>query len=415
MQGFSMSSTSHSHEAASHTSAERSSHQQSPEVNSEQEILPDLSPIAEIKQRQNVLTAGQTLQLQRAIGNRATARMITSAAPSSGMGRLSPQRQPHIQHHAASTAIQRGPVKDKFIESTSTGMWFWKKRLQDEPIAQIDALLDQYEKALEDGDFQSQLTALSQVKDLADAGIPEEFKKAFGAGKPTQLVQAMKDIKKVATDLILPLRSKIEKPVEITGEKFIAKYSRAQNLVKGINPDDSADTKLRTLLANFLTEPFEYSMRHGNWEDWLRGGTDGDCKTLADAFAHIAMDGLGVVGVKAVGIETLFFVAGGGAVKDTNNAVGNVNAGSHWFFTSHYWVETPIGNYDLLFRGQPLDKSKWDYLKQPPTRLDKSGDVEEHHFSNFDQPVYDYIKAGGLSNRYTTNRTLALEHAGIKE
>jgi hypothetical protein len=51
-----MSSNSHGHEAASRTSAEHSSHQQSPEINLEQEILPELSPIAEIKQRQNVLT-----------------------------------------------------------------------------------------------------------------------------------------------------------------------------------------------------------------------------------------------------------------------------------------------------------------------------------------------------------------------
>jgi hypothetical protein len=189
-------------------------------------------------------------------------------------------------------------------------------------------------------------------------------------------------------------------------EKFLEKYPKTVDLLQNINLDGNDGECLKQLKENFANSKFEYTMAMTNVEAFLSGKRDGDCKTLATTFQKIAHECLGIKSVKVGYKGKDFFIPNGGKVLDTKGLTGNVDNGKHWAFTNHYWVESSIGNIDLLFLGQEVDQNKW--IDQ--TDEGKEGEIEYRTFgkhkvymSNFDT----------ITNRYATDLDAA--KSGQKE
>jgi hypothetical protein len=181
-------------------------------------------------------------------------------------------------------------------------------------------------------------------------------------------------------------------------EKFLKDYPAAATMLKNIKIGESDTKSLKTLKDEFMKSGFIYSMTPTSPDKFLNGTKDGDCSTLAKTYVKIAKEYLGIENVKIGSKLGDFFVPNGGKVLDQNQATGNVDNGKHWVFTNHYWVESPIGNIDLLFLGQELDTSKW---------IDKTGEGDDDgigYRAFGDYKVYDSnYMAATLADKYATS------------
>ncbi|MEH2247658.1 hypothetical protein [Nostoc sp.] len=181
-------------------------------------------------------------------------------------------------------------------------------------------------------------------------------------------------------------------------KKFLEDYPLAAKMLKNIDIGENEKKNLETLKKEFMNSGFVYTM-NATHEDRFLNNTkkEGDCSTLARAYVKIAKEYLGIDNVKIGCKSGDFFVPNGGKVLDMNNTTGNVDNGKHWVFTKHYWVESPIGNIDLLFLGQEANKSQW---------IDKTGKDKEHEidYDIFgDYRVYEANVMGKIAERYATD------------
>lgn len=183
-------------------------------------------------------------------------------------------------------------------------------------------------------------------------------------------------------------------------DKFLEKYPNTTDLLNGINLDEKDGECLKKLKENFVNSKFEYTMATTNVEAFLSGKRDGDCKTLAETFKKIAHECLGIKSVKLGYKGKDFFIPNGGKVLDSKGLTGNVDNGKHWVFTNHYWVESPIGNIDLLFLGKEVSESKWI----DKTGEGKEGEIEYRTFDKYKVYMSNYDT---LMNRYATNFEVA--------
>ncbi|WP_110988610.1 hypothetical protein [Acaryochloris thomasi] len=186
-------------------------------------------------------------------------------------------------------------------------------------------------------------------------------------------------------------------------EKFLQDYPVAAKMVEQINETDPQKS-LQALKEAFLKSGFTYSMAATAPEAFLKGRKDGDCSTLARAYVKIAHEYFGIENLEVCSKTKDFFVPGGGKVLDQNNATGNVDGGKHWVFTSHYWVDSPIGSIDLLFLGKAANESAW---------IDQTdeGGVDEIGYREFGKyRVYEAKYTGSsIADRYATDLAAAKE------
>ena len=170
-------------------------------------------------------------------------------------------------------------------------------------------------------------------------------------------------------------------------------------MVKNIKIGENDKKSLETLKKEFINSGFVYTMAPTNPDTFLKGTKkDGDCSTLARAYIKVAKEYLGIDNVKLGYKKGDFFVPHGGKVLDTNQATGNVDNGKHWVFTNHYWVESPIGNIDLLFLGQEVNQSQWINK----TNEGKENEIEYRIFGDY--KVYDAdFMAVNLAKKYATD------------
>lgn len=197
----------------------------------------------------------------------------------------------------------------------------------------------------------------------------------------------------------------IQKVQDEQSKKFLNDYPLAAKMVKGIAKKDNND-HLAVLMRRFMESDFVYDMTPTTPDDFLKGTKkNGDCSTLARAYVKIAQEYFGHEDVKVCSKIGDFFVPEGGKVLDANGATGNVDNGQHWVFTSHYWVNTPIGTIDLLFLGQEVDQNKW-VDKTEDGKL--SDELEYRKFGSNTVYVANYM-ASTLAEKYSTNKEIALE------
>ncbi len=193
-------------------------------------------------------------------------------------------------------------------------------------------------------------------------------------------------------------------------EKFCKDYPKAVEMLKSIKIGDDDTKNLRALIEIFMGSGFVYTMTAKSAETFLKGNKEGDCSTLARAYEKIAKEYLGIEDVKTVSKNEEFFVPNGGRVLDANQAKGNVDNGQHWVFTNHYWVESPIGDIDLLFLGQAVNKSQW--IEKTGEGVDEG--IEYRQFGDY--RVYESNQMGEtLAGRYATNRDEAREGKAAQE
>ncbi|MGF1603232.1 MAG: hypothetical protein GFH24_608438n49 [Chloroflexi bacterium AL-N5] len=191
-----------------------------------------------------------------------------------------------------------------------------------------------------------------------------------------------------------------EQGISIQRENFLKNYPLAAQMVKNIQINDSDPSiALISLKDKFMESGFIYTMAATHPDAFLKGmKKEGDCSTLAKAYAKIAQDYFGIKTVKVRSKTEDFFVPGGGKVLDQNNARGNVNNGEHWAFTSHYWVDTPIGSIDLLFLGKPVNESSWE----GQTGNGEEDGIEYRDFGDYRVHEARYTGAS-IANRYATD------------
>ncbi len=313
-------------------------------------------------------------QLQRSLGNRQTAQML-SVRPPALVQRM---------------VIQRELTKSSFVEDTT---WSWLcgvfhgRRGDDTVRAQVETALGVFEDSDQGA---AALRTLQQSLMDARGGLD------FG--------------EKVLAPLISKLMSEIKEAIQTLGEQAtvynLDEFPRAQELADGIDMSANVATKLNALKLKFAgIDWFSYEMSGGALTEMLKGsGTRGDCRTLALLFEWVAVNALGVSqdAVKIGYYGKDYLVRGGGQVTNAGALTGNVDAASdqHWRFTSHSWVETAIGNIDLLFLTQPLDRSGWIDLSG--SGID--GDKPFHQYG--DIKIYRQNMAG-IAHRYTTDVSLA--------
>jgi hypothetical protein len=194
-----------------------------------------------------------------------------------------------------------------------------------------------------------------------------------------------------------PMENELDKDAQ--REKFLKDYPQATKMLKNIKIGEDDNKNLEILKQEFMNSGFIYTMTATHPDNFLKGTKkEGDCSTLAKAYVKIAQEYLSIKSVKIGSKSGDFFVPHGGKVLDVNNATGNVDNGEHWVFTNHYWVESPIGNIDLLFLGQEVNQSQW---------IDKTeeGNEDAINYRIFgDYKVYDAnFMAKTLADKYATN------------
>jgi hypothetical protein len=181
-------------------------------------------------------------------------------------------------------------------------------------------------------------------------------------------------------------------------KKFLETYPIAAQILKNIKISENDKENLENLRNAFIHSGFIYTMTTTNPENFLKGATEGDCKTLAEAYVKIAKEYFDILDVKIGSKSKDFFVPGGGKVLDLNNATGNVDNGKHWVFTNHYWVESPIGTIDLLFLGQEVNRSQW--IDQ--TGKDQEDGIEYRIFGDYKVYQANFM-AATLADKYATD------------
>lgn len=150
----------------------------------------------------------------------------------------------------------------------------------------------------------------------------------------------------------MPMENELDKNAQ--REKFLKDYPLAAKMLKNIKIGENHKETLEALKKEFMNSGFVYTMTSTHPDNFLKGTKEGDCSTLAKAYVKIAKEYLGIENVKIGSKKGDFFFPNGGKVLDTNNATGNVDNGTHWVFTNHYWVESPFSTIDLLFLGNPV-------------------------------------------------------------
>ncbi len=317
-------------------------------------------------------------QLQRSLGNRQTAQMLSGRAPAL----------------AQRTVIQRELTKSSFVEDTT---WSWLCGIFHGRRGD-DGVRTKVETAL--GVFEDSDQGAAALRTLQNGLLGARGDLDFG--------------EKVLAPLISKLMSEIKEAIETLGAPAtvydLAEFPRAQALADGIDKSANVATKLGALKEKFAgLDWFSYEMSGGALTEVLKGsGTRGDCRTLALLFEWVAVNALGVPqdAVKIGYYGKDYLVRGGGQVTNAGALTGNVDAasGQHWRFTSHSWVETAIGNIDLLFLAQPLDRSRWIDLSE------KGIDGEKPFHQYGDIKIYRQNTAG-ITGRYTTDASLGRTEA----
>ncbi len=194
-----------------------------------------------------------------------------------------------------------------------------------------------------------------------------------------------------------PIQNELDKKEQ--RKQFLKDYPLAAKMVKNIKIGENDKKSLETLTKEFINSGFVYTMAPTNPDTFLKGTKkEGDCSTLAKAYIKVAKEYLGIDNVKLGYKKGDFFVPHGGKVLDTNQATGNVDNGKHWVFANHYWVESPIGNIDLLFLGQVVNQSQWINK----TNEGKEDEIEYRIFGDY--KVYDAdFMAVNLAKKYATD------------
>lgn len=356
------------------------------------------------------LTPRDVLHLQRKIGNRATGRLLTGTKPGEqSKPNINPagDQYQHVTEEVAqptlnlplpvqrdegeaktvnfveknATVIQRELTKAYFIDETTWGkfLWIWRIRTGNK------AVRDAVEAALET--FEQSEQTVKDLEVLRQRLFDERGKLDLGDSLGSVIGSLMNEVKQ-----------EIEKKGGAASVINLDDYPTAKALIAGIDLKADEATKLTALKDNFAAiNWFEYRMEGGGLTELLKGtAKTGDCRTLSLAFQWVAQNALGVAKVD-IGYEGKeYLVQDGGRVLDKTVLTGNVDGGRHWRFTSHSWVITSIGEIDVLFRGQAVDKSNWKYLS-------KTGETEGKSWREYENGtrIYRWTISGSIPNRYT--------------
>lgn len=139
-----------------------------------------------------------------------------------------------------------------------------------------------------------------------------------------------------------------------------AQWKVFQFLTTGVEEQDGTAGKLATLLDNFKSVNFQYTMQALNSDVFLQNGGDGDCNTLTYAFSDICQKFLQIpcqiISSADVGFRSKFLTP---KHRTIDGKTGNVE-GELWVFENHFWVKCDGTDYDVLFgESGKVDTSAW--------------------------------------------------------
>lgn len=338
-------------------------------------------------------SAARVLALQRAAGNRATAAALRAEVSRPGGRSLLPLAEPSAQF-----VIQRELSEGAFVaDTTSSLLWCIQWRVgPDDQLQDMQAKLRAFERARSPVEKVQAIDALvAQAQANNKRGIPAKYKQALlnVISEARQVRGQLEDDhpevgehqRRVARERDAAATAKQQEEARKLAALTIAQRvaagdqshrSTVETLVRGIREEDSDDTRLDKLFANFRHLGFRYIMTANSYTKLLAGDLQGDCRTLAETFQHVAQNVLGVPTLVDSAAKHGFdeFRAPPAAVID--GTTGNVDDGAFWVFASHYWAVSKGRTFDLLFMTKEVSTARWTKSEAVEGEGFKFGDLE---------------------------------------